>query len=394
MIPRTRAGVAALAAVLVATALTGCSASTAGEVERYGQALRELDGVESVEVGISRPLPTLVDASVDVVLEADAEVLAAVVATACSFPRSPDIRLSLAVTAGATTLRQLGLASCPGDELAELAELAEAIEGTARAPIVLEFAADEVLRLSVVGDDPLDVLRALATAAFPGDFSVSGGPIEFATGPGAEVPALAEDLLALDARFPVLTAAVAPDSARLQVQGSFAASLTADVAAFLESRSASRWGARSVSVTEDGTLPSSSPATVLRDALAQELGVAGLANRGRLYFVVAGPDALTELSTAIQSRNPDGVEIVIESIGVQPRFGPELGTPLALSPDDNPYPAWAEQWRAAAAVPDVASVTVGRGTLVVTLAEGGDVGAVESLLADLAARFGVAARIA
>ncbi|AYF98107.1 hypothetical protein D7I47_07470 [Protaetiibacter intestinalis] len=250
---------ASLVAALAAVSLTACSSVGRDGIERYAEGLRAVDGVQGVEVAISTPLPALVHASVDVTFTPDDGVLAQLVETACGFPATPDVQLSLYAVSDTVRVAQLDIeGSCP--DVAELAAIdvaARDIAGVAVGSVDATLHDDGRLRFD--DTDAMDVLRALAVGAtaFPGEFAVGGDDVTFASASGDEIAALATDLVALGEQYPLSGAAVSATEATLTVQGLGGEEVSEEVVTLLSERSSERWASLRLTVVGDGVVSGS-----------------------------------------------------------------------------------------------------------------------------------------
>lgn len=248
--PRLTRAAALIAVGALAASLTGCSAMTSSDIERYAAEIGALEGVARSEATVANPAPLLFRGEVEIEFDprADTDAMAA---RACAFPDTPDVRPRFSVTVGTATVAQRFASACPDRDLADLVRLAEAIDAEEPGRVSLGADGERVWVTAASGAHGIIVSAAHAAAVFPQALTIVGNEAEFV---GAGIGEAATALLAVDEQYPIVGAMVTVEAAHLKVQGLQTDGLAAEVGAVLGG-TATTWGARTLRVEADGTEP-------------------------------------------------------------------------------------------------------------------------------------------
>ena len=384
-----------LAATVALATLTGCVPQSRDSLDRYVEALDAVPGVDVDYYGVSTPLPFSVQGTVDLSFDADAATLAELQRVGCEEDVNASVSMSLAARAGETTVRLERVGLCD-DLLVDLVGLALATE-----TFGVELTVDDVVDSRASVSEADDLAQSLAVLRVTTDFLPDGAARLAAEGFVLNVAELdlasayLDDFSALVAAFGI--AEIELDDESLVIQALTASDGDA-IEDFLTARDASRYADLTIVVTDaaSGDVPAGTDAAVivLRDRIVAELGLSVNIGGNTVYVQAADSDEVVRLAEQIAALNSDEVRVGITIVGDEDAGIPQfrVGDDPELTPTNNPYPMWVEQFDRLVASGPVGTVEVGPGSLAVWLFEDDyddldALAAVRAELEDLAAEY-------
>ena len=384
-----------LAATLVAVGLTGCVPQSRDSLDRYVDALDAVPGVDVDYYGVSTPLPFSVQGTVDLSFDADPAPLAELQQVAFYTAGNASVSMSIAARARETSVRLDRVDLC-ADLLIDVVGLAVATEEFA-----VELTVDDVVDSRVSVSEADDLAQSLAVLRVTNDFLPAGAVRLAAEGFVLDVAerdlasAYLDDFSALVAAFGI--AEIDLDDESLVIQALTASDGDA-IEDFLTARDAARYADLTIVVTDaaSGDVPPGTDAAViaLRDRIVAELGLSVNIGGNTVYVQAADSDEVVRLAEQIAPINADEVRVGITIVGDEDAGIPQFRVDEVpeLTPSNNPYPTWVEQFDRLVASGPVGTVEVGPGSLAVWLFEddyedADAIADVRAVLEDVAAEY-------
>jgi len=384
-------------AAAVAAALTGCVPQSAESFNDYVDTLDAIPGVTVTYRGISTPLPFAVHGSVEVALDADADVYAALVEAACATEVNASVNLDVAVRAGESEVRAGFVDRCEPIAL-DLVGLALAAEGFGVGIGASRYESGVRLGVEGAGDvaSTLEVLAAVAPLLPAGSWEFAARSVRLVAD-SDDVPGHLGDFAALAEAFPVAALDLGRNGLVVRTGGPVGADA---VRALLLGRGADRYAGVAIAVTDaaSGDIPPNTRPEVieLRDRLVAELGTEVRILANGVYLVAADGAEVVALSERILALDPGSTPVGIRIPGDEAAGRTELrpGSAPDLTAGPNPYPAWIEQYERVAATGLVQTVEVDAGVVEAWLSQEryddrDAFGTVRELLDELAEEFGL-----
>jgi hypothetical protein len=358
--------------VVVATTLTACVPQSRDSLDQWVGALDEIDGVSIDSYSVSTPLPFSVNGTVDVSFDADAATLAELQRVGCETEVNASVYLSITAREGEASVR-LGSVDLCDDLSLDIVALARATASFGLA-LSIDDVADSRLSVDDAEDlaESIAVLRAAVDFLPAGPVQLSGEDLVVKVADAGLAAGYLDDFAALVAAFGI--AEIDLEDGSLVIQAESASDSDA-VKTFLAARDASRYSDLAIVVTDaaSGDVPSGTDAVViaLRDRIVAELGLSVNIGGDVVYVQARDSDEVVDLGERIAAINPDEVRVGITILGDEDAGIPEfrVGDDPQLTPSNNPYPTWVDQFDELVSTGFVGTVEVGPDSLMAWLTD-------------------------